>query len=71
MNSQRRTRWAALATTLVMAFALVLSATARADDDAKQQAQQILSATGVQGGLVVHLGADDGKLTAALRASDS
>lgn len=35
------------------------------------QAQQILKATGVQGGLVVHLGCGDGKLTAALRASES
>jgi outer membrane protein assembly factor BamB len=35
------------------------------------QAQQILAATGVKGGLVVHLGCGDGKLTAALRANDS
>jgi outer membrane protein assembly factor BamB len=33
-------------------------------------AQQILGATGVQGGLVVHLGCGDGSLTAALRAGD-
>jgi outer membrane protein assembly factor BamB len=32
---------------------------------------EILSATGVKGGLVVHLGCGDGKLTAALRASDA
>ncbi len=36
-----------------------------------QQAKQILDATGVKGGLVVHLGCGDGKLTAALRANDS
>ena len=35
------------------------------------QAQQILAATGVQGGLVVHLGCGDGRLTAALHANDS
>ncbi|MCX7044821.1 MAG: class I SAM-dependent methyltransferase, partial [Candidatus Sumerlaeota bacterium] len=34
-------------------------------------ARQILDATGVKGGLVVHLGCGDGKLTAALRANDS
>ncbi|MGQ9575565.1 MAG: outer membrane protein assembly factor BamB family protein [Thermoguttaceae bacterium] len=37
----------------------------------RQQAQQILAATGVQGGLIVHLGCGDGRLTAALRANDS
>jgi outer membrane protein assembly factor BamB len=35
------------------------------------RAVQILKATGVQGGLVIHLGCGDGKLTAALRANDS
>ena len=34
-------------------------------------AADILAATGVKGGLVVHLGCGDGKLTAALRANDS
>jgi len=38
-----------------------------APDDA---ARQILDATGVRGGLVVHLGCGDGKLTAALGAGD-
>jgi outer membrane protein assembly factor BamB len=33
-------------------------------------AQHILAATGIQGGLVVHLGCGDGQLTAALHASD-
>ena len=35
------------------------------------QAAEILKASGVRGGLVVHLGCGDGLLTAALRASDS
>ena len=35
------------------------------------QAHEILETTGVQGGLVVHVGCGDGKLTAALRANDS
>ena len=34
-------------------------------------ARQILDAAGVKAGLVVHVGCGDGKLTAALRASDS
>jgi len=34
-------------------------------------AEEILNATGVKGGLIVHVGCGDGKLTAALRANDS
>ena len=36
-----------------------------------EQARAILDATGVRGGLVVHLGCGDGRLTAALRVSDA
>ena len=36
-----------------------------------ERAQQILDATGVQGGLIAHVGCGDGKLTAAFRAGDS
>jgi len=36
-----------------------------------EQAKQILDATGIKGGVVVHLGCGDGKLTAALRAGDA
>ena len=43
---------------------------ARADNPAQQAAEHILSATGVKGGVVVHVGCGDGKLTAALRAGD-
>ena len=39
-------------------------------DGASEPARQILEATGVQAGLIVHLGCGDGKLTAALRAHD-
>jgi hypothetical protein len=35
------------------------------------ESQAILATSGMQGGLVVHLGCGDGQLTAALRASDS
>ena len=37
----------------------------------KQTARKILNETGVKGGLIVHLGCGDGKLTAALLANDS
>lgn len=38
--------------------------------DQAEAAQQILQATSVKGGLIVHLGCGDGKLTAALRVND-
>jgi len=44
---------------------------AMAGISAGQTAGDILKATGVRGGLVVHVGCGDGKLTAALRANDS
>jgi outer membrane protein assembly factor BamB len=42
-----------------------------AETDAQDAAREILQATGVKGGLIVHLGCGDGTLTAALRASDA
>ena len=36
-----------------------------------EEANQILDATGIKGGLVVHIGCGDGRLTAALHASNS
>ena len=38
--------------------------------DAAATAREILDASGVQGGVVVHLGCGDGSLTAALRVDD-
>ncbi len=49
---------------------LARGAAARAESPERTGARAILRATGVQGGLVVHLGCGDGKLTAALRAND-
>ena len=51
--------------TLIAALAWV---SANAD---QPSASQILKETGIQGGLVVHVGCGDGSLTAALRANDS
>ena len=50
----------------LMVCCTLTTAVARAEE-----ATQILSDTGIQGGLVVHLGCGDGQLTAALRASDA
>lgn len=36
-----------------------------------QRARHIIDVTGVKGGLIIHIGCGDGKLTAALRANDS
>ena len=40
-------------------------------NNAITQAKEIIDITGVKGGFVVHLGCNDGKLTAALRINDS
>ena len=57
----------------VSALVLAIAAPAFAGEAGHEaaQAKQILDAAGVRGGLVVHLGCGDGRLTAALRASDS
>jgi outer membrane protein assembly factor BamB len=57
--------------TFVFGLAIALSASAAQASDYAQEAKQILDATGVKGGLIVHLGCGDGKLTAALQASQS
>jgi len=65
-----RTDW--LLTFLVPAVVLAWSAGApAAERPADAQARAILQAAGVQGGLVVHVGCGDGRLTAALHAGDA
>ncbi|MFQ6131159.1 MAG: PQQ-binding-like beta-propeller repeat protein [Armatimonadota bacterium] len=56
---------------LIGTCALAVGSLRSADDEHVTLAKQILEATGVKGGLVVHLGCGDGKLTAALHASES
>ena len=58
---------------LAVAVCAVVLAHARADAGSAEEAlaKEILAATGVRGGLVIHLGCGDGRLTAALRAGDS
>ncbi|HEY2414256.1 MAG TPA: PQQ-binding-like beta-propeller repeat protein [Pirellulaceae bacterium] len=54
---------------LFIAF-VSLSASAQQSAEPSQQAAEILDATKTQGGIIVHLGVGDGRLTAALRNSD-
>jgi outer membrane protein assembly factor BamB len=49
----------------------MLSGVSAQTNDHEAEARQILQATGVKGGLVVHVGCGDGNLTAALKAGDS
>jgi len=58
-----------LFTAIVICLLIALGSVANAQ--AGEQAREILDAAGVKGGLIVHLGCGDGKLTAALRANES
>jgi len=54
-------------------LALILggSGVASAADAPAERARAVLEASGLQGGVVVHLGCGDGRMTVALRASDA
>jgi outer membrane protein assembly factor BamB len=56
---------------VILSVVLVLAAVAGGADTEADLAGQILKATEIKGGLVVHIGCGDGKLTAALRINDS
>jgi outer membrane protein assembly factor BamB len=55
---------------ILLAVCLLSGAAKANGNDAVKGAKEILDTTGVQGGIVVHLGCGDGTLTAALRAND-
>ena len=55
----------------LLAVISVLSAARTQQKTQRRQAECILHTTGLKGGLIVHIGCTDGKLTAALRANDS
>lgn len=55
---------------LAVACLFLCALFAKAQDSAEQQAEKIIQASGVQGGLIVHLGCGDGQLTSALRVND-
>jgi len=63
----RRNPHAALALWLLACASVASSATA----GPAESAREILNATGIRAGLIVHVGCGDGALTAALRANDS
>jgi len=70
-NSMRRTNIFLLPIVVVMSTASSYTAEALPPLSAEQVlAREIVDVTGVKGGLVVHLGCGEGKLTAALRAGD-
>ncbi len=57
--------------TFVLYISCTLSAVIAQSSDCEQRAKQILDATNIKGGLIVHIGCGDGELTVALRVSDS
>ncbi|UCD56238.1 MAG: PQQ-binding-like beta-propeller repeat protein [Candidatus Hydrogenedentota bacterium] len=59
----------ARAACILMALCVISSGAIQAGDY-ENEAKQILDASGVKGGLVVHVGCGDGKLTTALRVND-
>jgi len=63
-------RTAASVAALAAGIALVAAGTGRAAASPTQQAGRMLQAAGVRGGFIVHVGCDDGRLTAALGARD-
>ena len=56
---------------VVAMLLLLLCVSAVQSAPPEQQAARILETCGVQGGLIVHVGCGDGKVTAALRAGDA
>ncbi len=67
------TRWlpAMVVLGLVLVVAYRVGNAQRGASAETEQARQILEASGVKGGLIVHVGCGDGRLTAALCANDS
>lgn len=63
-------RWLLAWLACVLWILCALSVSTAQPQDYVQKAMQILDATNVKGGLIVHIGCGDGKLTAALHASD-
>ncbi|MBL7038169.1 MAG: PQQ-binding-like beta-propeller repeat protein [Pirellulaceae bacterium] len=56
---------------LGLAFLAFAAGAEEGDATARKQADAIFTATGIKGGLVVHVGCGDGRLTAALRKDES
>lgn len=73
MTARTKRSWVTMTVVLVLALAVTprLASAKQRSSSEREQARQILDASGVKGGLVVHIGCGGGKLTAALRANDS
>lgn len=66
MSQKRQRSW-----TLGIAVAICLAGVSSGQaEDANDLAAKLLQQSGVQGGIILHLGCDDGTLTAALHVSD-
>ncbi len=70
-HRSRNRRWLPLLASACVTLLATLPADAMEVTTPRQQADRIYAETGVTGGVVVDLGCGDGKLTAALHASDS
>ena len=68
MNARHVRTWAV---TVMLVAAIAANGAGAGSDAPAEQARQILEATGVKGGLIVHVGCGDGRLTAALHANES
>jgi len=69
-NHPKRGRFAS-ALSFCCLTASICSGADLSDADATNVARRILTETGVKGGLIVHVGCGDGRLTAALQANES
>jgi outer membrane protein assembly factor BamB len=63
-------QWIISLTAVMVLGAVLLAAESYAQNAEKDLARHILKETGVKGGVIVHLGSGDGKLTAALRVNE-
>ena len=57
--------------TFTLYFLCALSIARSQPSDYKEEAEKILDSTGIKGGLIIHIGCGDGKLTAAFGANNS
>ncbi|MDI6775445.1 MAG: class I SAM-dependent methyltransferase [Verrucomicrobiota bacterium] len=56
---------------MILAFGAVAAVAGDGNNGFRAVADKILAETGVRGGLIVHLGCGDGKLTAALKLNEA
>jgi SAM-dependent methyltransferase len=73
MTTRIRNNWLVIKVVLLLIFLIVGNTTYAGllSSSQQRQAQNILDQSGVKGGLIVHIGCGDGRLTAALRANES